>query len=347
MKRLRGLKIITIGLALSLSVIAGLFFLTPTELTAQDAKPLYKGTVYSATRGGHMVYSTLTIDPNKDLITSYVIGYLNVPTKQSADAIEMTADQKTIFYPTWDDSVLYTIDISDKRKPKIIAEKKVFDGPTRYCGSTIGPDGRLYFSSMALGDVHKLDISDPKNAKVMDRAFETTYLCGVKLTENGKYVWTTDMKDSKVYVYDAKTGKKVKDIKPGGAEFLHRSTLSPDGKILYQSSTGAVGGEPSNGKLYLIDTAKMKVTDTIVFGATYDVHDVATTPDGDYAIVAMRKTPPKEAKDSEYVVMNMKTRKPIGSVSLCKGCHQAMNIDPAVTTGREVYLCGIQVAWEK
>jgi hypothetical protein len=45
--------------------------------------------------------------------------------------------------------------------------------------------------------------------------------------------------------------------------------------------------------------------------------------------------------------MNMKTRKPIGSVSLCKGCHQAMNIDPAVTTGREVFLCGIQIAWEK
>jgi DNA-binding beta-propeller fold protein YncE len=200
---------------------------------------------------------------------------------------------------------------------------------------------------MSNGDISKFDISDPKDAKLMDRLYKTTYLCGVQVVDNGKYVWTSDMKDHKLYVYDAKTGEKVKEITPGGKEFLHRSRLSPDGKILYQSSTGAVAGEPANGRFYIIDTKKMKVTDTVVLGATYDVHDVATTPDGAYAIVAARKVPPNEMKDSEYVVYNMKTKKAIGSVSLCKGCHNAMGVDPEAKKEREVFVCGIQIAWDK
>lgn len=348
MDRIRkGFKLLALGLGLTILSAAGLFFLNPAELTAQDAKSLYKGTVYSATRGGHMVFTTITIDPNKDLITGSIIGRLPMPNNEAADALEMTADQKTIYYPTWDTSMLYTIDITDKKSPKVLAEKKIFDGPTRFCGSVIGPDGRLYFSSMSNGDIAKYDISDPKDAKLMDRLYKTTYLCGVQVLDNGKYIWTSDMKDHKLYVYDAKTGEKVKEIKPGGKEFLHRSRLSPDGKILYQSSTGAVAGEPANGRFYMIDTKKMKVTDTVVLGATYDVHDVATTPDGAYAIVAARKVPPKEMKDSEYIVYNMKTKKPIGSVSLCKSCHNAMGVDPDARKDREVFVCGIQIAWDK
>lgn len=349
MRYFREIGFKTAAVALSLLVIglAGYFVFAPAELTAQDAKPLYKGTVYSATRGGHMVITTITIDPNKDLITGSVAGRLPMPNNEAADALEMTADQNTIYYPTWDASMLYTIDISNRKTPKVIAEKKVFDGPTRFCGSVIGPDGKLYFSSMAEGDVHKFDISDPKDAKLMDRLYKTTYLCGVQVLDNGKYIWTTDMKDHKLYVYNAKTGDKVKEIKPGGKEFLHRSRLSPDGKILYQSSTGAVAGEPANGRFYMVDTKKMKVTDTVVLGATYDVHDVATTPDGAYAIVAARKVPPKEMKDSEYIVYNMKTKKPIGSVSLCKSCHNAMGVDPDARKEREVFVCGIQIAWDK
>jgi DNA-binding beta-propeller fold protein YncE len=343
----KGFVLLSAGLGLMACIAAGSLLLNPVEVTAQDSKPLYKGTVYSATRGGHMVITTITIDPNKDLITGVVAGRLPMPNNEQADALEMSADQKTIYYPTWDTSTLFTVDISDRKNPKVVSEKKMFDKPTRFCGSVIGPDGKLYLSSMAEGDVHKFDISDPKDAKLMDRLYKTTYLCGVQVLDNGKYIWTSDMKDHKLYVYDAKTHEKVKEIKPGGKEFLHRSRLSPDGKILYQSSTGAVAGEPANGRFYLIDTKKMKVKDTIVLGATYDVHDVATTPDGAYAIVAARKVPPKEMKDSEYIVYNMKTKKPIGSVSLCKSCHNAMGVDPEVKKEREVFVCGIQIAWDK
>ena len=349
MKHIRGkgFKLIAVALALSLSLIAGLFLLTPTELTAQDKKPVYKGTVYSATRGGHMVFTTITIDSNTDLISGSIAGRMPLPNSEQADALEMSADQKTIYYPTWDTSTLFTIDISDKNNPKVVSEKKVFDKPTRYCGSVIGPDGKLYFSSMSNGDISKFDISDPRDAKLMDRLYKTTYLCGVQVTESGKYVWTSDMKDHKLYVYDAKSGEKVKEITPGGKEFLHRSRLSPDGTILYQASTGAVANEPANGRFYAIDTKKMKVKDTIVLGAGYDVHDVATTLDGKYAIVAARRVPAGEAKDSEYIVYNLNTKKPIGSISMCKGCHNAMGVNPDARKEREVFICGIQIAWDK
>lgn len=340
------LKVAVLGIIVAL--IASIAFFTPAEyVAADDNLPLYKGTVYSATRGGHMVFTTITIDPNRDMISGSVAGRMPLPNNEQADAIEMSADQKYIYYPTWDTSTLFTIDISDKNNPKVVSQKKVFDEPTRFCGSVIGPDGKLYLSSMAQGDVHKFDISDPKDPKLMDRLYKTTYLCGVQVLENGKYIWTTDMKEHKLFVYDAKTGEKVKEIKPGGKEFLHRSRLSPDRKILYQSSTGAVAGEPANGRFYIIDTKKMKVADTIVLGATYDVHDVATTPDGKYAIAAVRRVPPTQMKDSEYVVINMKTKKPIGSISMCKSCHNAMGVDPAASKEREVFICGIQIAWEK
>jgi DNA-binding beta-propeller fold protein YncE len=293
-----------------------------------------------------MVFTTITIDPNTDMVSGSVAGRMPLPNNEQADALEMTADQKTIYYPTWDTSTLFTIDISDKKNPKVIAEKKVFDKPTRFCGSVIGPDGKLYLSSMSLGDIHKLDISNPKDAKLMDRLYKTTYLCGVQVLENGKYIWTTDMKDHKLYVYDAKTHEKVKEITPGGKEYLHRSRLSPDGNILYQASTGSTTSV-ADGRFYTIDTKKMKVTNTFVLGPSYDVHDVATTPDGKYAIVAARRVPTKEYKDSEYIVVNLNKNKVIGSVSMCKSCHNAMGVDPKAEGERQVFLCGIQIAWDK
>jgi WD40 repeat protein len=347
MKILRGKGFKTFAVVLSFTLIAaaGYFFFAPVgDLSAQDAKPLYKGTVYSATRGGHMVFTTITIDPNRDMISGTVAGRLPLPNNTGADAIEMAPNQKTIYYPTWD-STLYTIDISGK-EPKIIAEKKFFDKETKMCGSHIGPDGKLYLSSMSLGDIHKLDVSDPKDPKLMDRLYKTTYLCGVQVVDDGKYIFTTDMKDHKIYIYDAKTHEKIKEITPGGKEFLHRARLSHDGKLLYQASTGSTTAD-ANGRVYIVDTKKMKVKDTIVFGVNYDAHDVATTPDGKYAIVAVRRVPAKEYKDSEYIVVNLQTKKTIGSISMCKSCHNAMGVDPEVKSGREVFICGIQIAWEK
>jgi len=229
----------------------------------------------------------------------------------------------------------------------VVTEKKIFDKPTRHCGSHWGPDGKLYFASMSQGDVHVFDVKNPLDPKLMDRLYKSTYLCSVQVLESGKYVWTTDMKDHKIYVYDAKTGNRIEAIDTGRKEFLHRARLSPDGKLLYQSSTDAVAGQPADGRFYIVDTKAMKVKDTAVFGEDYDVHDVATTPDGKYAIAAARRVPPKDYKDSEYVVVNLQTKKVLGSISMCKSCHSAMGIDPEVKSGREVFLCGIQIAWEK
>jgi DNA-binding beta-propeller fold protein YncE len=343
----KGLKTLAIVMSLTLLVVAGYFIFTPAKLTAESQKPLYKGTVYSATRGGHLVFTTITIDPNREMISGSVAGRMPIPNNEQADAIEMSPDHKYIYYPTWDQSMLYVIDITKKTDPKVVAEKKIFDKPTKHCGSHWGPDGKLYFSSMALGDIHKFDVSNPLDPKLMDRLYKTTYLCGVQVLDNGKYVWTSDMKDHKIYVYEAATGKRIKEIETGRKEFLHRARLSPDGKLLYQASTGAVAGQPADGRFYIVDTKAMKVKDTVVFGEDYDVHDVATTPDGKYAIAAARRVPPKEYKDSEYIVVNLQTKKVLGSISMCKSCHAGMGVDPEAKSGREVFICGIQIAWEK
>ncbi|MFN3395962.1 MAG: hypothetical protein ACK4Z9_04120, partial [Thermodesulfovibrionales bacterium] len=305
----KGLRSIAIVISFTLVALALYFFSAPAKSTAESKSKVYKGTVYSATRGGHMVFTTITIDGEREMVSGSVAGRLPMPNNEQADAIEMSPDYKYIYYPTWDTSTLYVIDISNRMNPKVVAEKKVFDKPTRFCGSHYGPDGRLYLSSMAQGDVHVFDVKNPVDPKLMDRIYKTTYLCGVQVLENGKYVWTSDMKDHKIYVYEAATGKRIKEIETGRKEFLHRARLSPDGKLLYQASTGAVAGQPADGRFYVVDTKKMKVVDTVVFGEDYDVHDVATTPDGKYAIAAVRRVPTKDYKDSEYIVVNMQTKK--------------------------------------
>lgn len=345
--REKGLKSIAIVMSFTLAALALYFFSAPAKSTAESKNKVYKGTVYSATRGGHMVFTTITIDGAREMISGSVAGRLPMPNNEQADAIEMSPDYKYIYYPTWDTSTLYIVDISNRMNPKVVGEKKVFDKPTRFCGSHYGPDGRLYLSSMAQGDVHVFDVKNPVDPKLMDRIYKTTYLCGVQVLENGKYVWTSDMKDHKIYVYDAATGKRINEIETGMKEFLHRARLSPDGKLLYQASTGAVAGQPANGRFYVIDTKKMKVIDKVVFGEDYDIHDVATTPDGKYAIAAARRVPSTDYKDSEYIVVNMQTKKVLGSISMCKSCHNAMGVDPKAGKEREVFLCGIQIAWEK
>lgn len=328
-------------------VLTGIYILKPFEVPAEEEAKIYRGTVYSATRGGHLVFTTITIDPKREMISGSVAGRLQVPNNEQADAIEMSPDKRYIYYPTWDTSTLYVIDIGEKTNPKVVAEKKVLDQPTRFCGSHYGPDGRLYLSSMKQGDVHVYDVSNPLDPKLMDRLYKTTYLCGVQVLENGRYVWTSDMKDHKIYIYEASTGKRIKEIETGRKEFIHRARLSPDGKFLFQAASGAVAGQPADGRFYIIDTKKMKIVGTVVFGEDYDIHDVATTPDGKYAIAAARRVPPKEYKDSEYIVVNLKTKKVLGSISMCKSCHNAMGVDPAAGSEREVFICGIQIAWEK
>lgn len=328
------------------AIAGGIFLTLPKQAPAEDAKPVYKGTFYSATRGGHMVFTKITIDPERDMISGSTVGRLPMPNNEQADALQMSTDKKFIFYPTWDESMLYTIDIQDRLNPKVVAENKIFDEPTKHCGSDIGADGNLYFSSMALGDIHKLDISDPLKPKLMDRGYKSTYLCNVKVPGQGDKVVTTDMKEHKMYQYDAKSGERLKELKPGGDEFLHRGHFSPDGKTIYQSSTGSLGDGVHSGRIYAVDTETLQLKDTIVIGHNYDVHDATTTPDGKYLIAAARRTPAKEFKDSEYVVINLETKKPIGTVSMCAGCHGASGVDPEVAKGREVFICGIQVAWE-
>lgn len=345
--RAKGYKGIAIVISIMIVAVALYFLSTPERSIAESQGKIYKGIVYSATRGGHMVFTTITIDSGREMISGSVAGRLPMPNNEQADAIEMSPDQKYIYYPTWDTSTLYTVDITDKKNPKVVSEKKVFDKPTRFCGSHFGPDGRLYLSSMAQGDVHVFDIKNPIDPKLMDRLYKTTYLCGVQVLENGKYVWTSDMKDHKIYVYEAATGKRIKEIETGRKEFLHRARLSHDGKLLYQASTGAVAGQPADGRFYIIDTNKKKIIDTVVFGEDYDVHDVATTPDGKYAIAAVRRVPAKDYKDSEYIVVNLQNKRVLGSISMCKSCHNAYGVSPKADSGREVFICGIQIAWEK
>ncbi|MFN3479177.1 MAG: hypothetical protein ACK415_02230, partial [Thermodesulfovibrionales bacterium] len=169
--REKGLRIIAIVISFTLVALALYFFSAPAKSTAESKNKVYKGTVYSATRGGHMVFTTITIDGEREMISGSVAGRLPMPNNEQADAIEMSPDYKYIYYPTWDTSTLYVVDISNRMNPKVVAEKKVFDKPTRFCGSHYGPDGRLYLSSMSQGDVHVFDVKNPIDPKLMDRLY--------------------------------------------------------------------------------------------------------------------------------------------------------------------------------
>jgi hypothetical protein len=116
------------------------------------------------------------------------------------------------------------------------------------------------------------------------------------------------------------TTSTVSGLAAAGATIAFRSTYTPDGTRILQAG---------KDRLLVLDAATLDPLDnnTTIGGSftAIENHDVMPTPDGKYAILALRfKHAPGEQQDSGLQLYDLAKKQAIGApVSACNGCHSS------------------------
>ncbi|MDA8077566.1 MAG: YncE family protein [Nitrospiraceae bacterium] len=230
---------------------------------------------------------------------------------------------------------VYKIDLSTGKKegPFKVGEK--------FCGTIVGPDGKVYLEDMANGKVY---VWDADKLKTVDEMPVGKAVCGIQWTKNSEKAYITDMPTGTVYVYDWKTKKKVKEITSPEMTFIHQARLTPDKKYLWVSAPNEFdpGLKPGTHKsqVIVIDTKTDEIVKRIVLPDNVRPHDFAFTKDGKYAFLSSRTY----GDDSTLNVMDMKSLNIVRNVSACVACHKEAGITVKVDKGSPL-LCGIEMDW--
>lgn len=202
----------------------------------------------------------------------------------------------------------------------------------------------------------KVYVYDPVKHKLVDSFPVAKSICGINFSKDGKTAYVSDMPGGFVAVVDVKTKKVVSKINNVG-NFIHRAEITPDGKELWQSDGSELAGGKAVGVGYasagaspggvsIVDLATGKVTDFIITGG--NPHDVDFTPDGKYAVVAVRQMP--ERDDSSLMIVNTKTKRVVKTYSACKSCHGLEDVDIEIDEdidGGRPFLCAVDVDWNR
>ncbi len=335
----------------------------------KEAKPVtFDGIAYIAGHGGHLAILDLRTmksptDVEKDRIVlteagsemeGKVAGISFEQAKKSGGShgqtLMMEHGKKVLIAGTLAGNV-YKVELDANGR----AAKK--EGPfkvgEKFCGAITGPDGNVYFEDMTDGNVY---VWNPEKLKLVDKMPVGMAVCGIQWTKNDKKAYITDMPAGKVYVYDWKTKKKIKEITSPEMTFIHQDRMTPDGKYLWVSApnefelnpTGTAGtasvlkGGTKAHQVIIISTKTDSIVKRIVLPNNLSPHDFAFTKNG-YALLASRSY---GSDDSLLAVMNMKDDTIVEEVSLCASCHNANGIKVAIDSGSPL-LCGITVDWKK
>lgn len=221
----------------------------------------------------------------------------------------------------------------------------------KFCGAIAGTDGNIYLEDMTNGNVYTWN---PEKLQVVDKMPVGMAVCGIQWTKNDKKAYISDMPAGKVYVYDWKTKKKIKEITSPEMTFIHQIRMTPDYKQLWVSApnefepnpggTGAnvLKGGTKRSQVVIIDTKSDTIVKRILLPKNLSPHDFAFTPNG-YALLSSRSY---GSDDSLLAVMNMKNDTIVEEVSLCASCHNPAGVKVAMDGGSPL-LCGISVDWKK
>lgn len=133
--------------------------------------------------------------------------------------------------------VVGTLDINPD---KVVVERP---GTPNYAQDTdVSPDGHtLYVARGHMGDVAAFDIATGKQLWVRD--LDTGRADHMTLTHDGKWLFVSVMFDNQVEKIDAATGEGKGRFATG--VYPHDNQISKDGKSVYNTSLGQLGGLPS------------------------------------------------------------------------------------------------------
>ncbi len=304
----------------------------PMGKGVERSGPNLKGIAYIQGHGGHIAVVNLATGDVKRIVHG-----------KPSDALTLSADGKKIYAFSLD-GYAKEIDLTTGKQTEWVKLGK------KHCGSNIAPDGTVWVSDMADGHVY---VYDPKTHKLADSFPVAKSICGISFSPDGKTAYVSDMPGGFIAVVDVKTKKVVSKIE-GVGNFIHRARLRPGTNELWQSEGNELkGGKPygvgyaeaggAPGGVSIVDTKTGKVKDFVVTGG--NVHDVDFTPDGKYALAAVRQVP--EQDDSGIVVIDADTKRVVKVYSACKKCHGAIGLEvPKDKDGGRPFLCAIQVNWK-
>lgn len=301
---------------------------------SQSANALeLSGIAYVQSHGGHVAVV--------DLATGAVGRYSH---GKPSDAVTLSKDGKTLYNFSLDGNAKeIDVDTGKQTEWTKLGQK--------HCGSNYAPDGTIWVSDMKDGKIY---VYDPKTKKLVDSFEVSKSNCGVNFSKDGKFCYISDMPGGYIAVVDVATKKVVSKIN-GVGNFIHRAEVTKDGAELWQSEGSEMAdGQPvgvgyakagaSPGGISIIDLTSGKVKDFIVTGG--NPHDVTFTPDGKYAIAAIRQLP--ERDDSALVVINTASKRIVKMYSACKSCHGVQGVEiPEDKDGGRPFLCGVDVDWNR
>jgi DNA-binding beta-propeller fold protein YncE len=314
--------------------------------------PTFNGIAYIAGHGGHIaIIDMRTMKPPTDVekdrivlteagsemegkIASMSFEEVKKSGGTHGQAIITEKGKKILVAGTLAGNI-YKIDLATGKKegPFKVGEK--------FCGTIVGPDGKIYFEDMANGNVY---VWDSEKLKTVDTMPVGKAVCGIQWTHDKKKAYISDMPTGTVYVLDWKTKKKIKEITSPEMTFLHQARMTPDGKYLWVSAPNEFdpGLKPPTHKsqVIVIDTKTDEIAQRIILPSDVSPHDFAFTADGKYAILSSRAY----GDDSAINIMDMKTHNIVERVSACASCHKQNGVTVNIDKGTPL-LCGIEVDW--
>ncbi|HAM53005.1 MAG TPA: hypothetical protein DCP92_20755 [Nitrospiraceae bacterium] len=322
------------------------------KVITPEKKITFDGIAYIAGHGGHIaIIDMRTMKPPTDVMNDRIvlteagsemegkIAGMDFETVKKAggthgQAILTEGGNKVLVAGTLDGNV-YKIDLATGKKsgPFKVGEK--------FCGTIVGPDGKVYFEDMADGNVY---VWDSEKLKTVDKMPIGKAVCGIQWTKNAKKAYITDMPTGIVYVYDWTTKKKIKEITSPEMTFIHQARMTPDGKYLWVSAPNEFdpGLKPGTHKsqVIIIDTAKDEIIKRIILPDDVRPHDFGFSKDGKYAFLTSRTY----ADDSKLVVMDLRDASIVEEVSACVSCHKPNGIEVRIDKGSPL-LCGLEINW--
>ncbi len=308
-------------------IVVTMFIGTPGAHAAVDLN----GVAYIQGHGGHIAVLDLKTGVAKRIVHG-----------KPSDALTVSADKKTLY--------AFSLDgFSKEISLETGAQTEWAKLGKKHCGSNIAPDGTIWVSDMADGNIY---VYDPKTKKLADSFPVSKSTCAVTFSKDGKVAYVSDMPGGFTSIVDVKT-KKVIDKIEGVGNYIHRGRVNPAGTELWNSDGNELkGGKPAGvgyidaggapGNVTIVDLKTKKVIDSVYIGG--NVHDVDFTPDGKYAVVATRQYPVRE--DSSLMIVDTHTKRIVKSYSACQVCHAEMGITiKNDIDGGRPFLCAVQVDW--
>ncbi len=345
--------------------------------TATAAKKTYSGKMYVAGMGGHFASFDLTVDPNNSNeplsiknLDRVVIG--DKKTHPTHDPRIDSNDRNTMFWSTYvlDPNKKAHIGKTDLKTGNVIKDVAIDPDPRApgekppiYCAS--GQSAKNYMP-VFMGVEGYVDVVDKATMERKHRLFISDL--GFK---KGSYQFlhgtsSPDMKKFLIAVNETVDGKSngkinfvlvdLASLEQGKWKELARNTITgepgktitfrmnftSDNKHIYQSVAD---------RFWVLDGSSLKLVDEkMVDGQN---HDALPTPDGKYAILAVRNEANAQDADGKQLfgktitdgflqLYDFDAKKIVGNqVSTCQACHKDMMMGD-----KTAVLCGIDGNWK-